>query len=109
MKRWLGLFAVLAVAAFMAIAFSSRRHEHYGERVHRVQTGMEFEDMMEVMEGFRCKPEGVQRGIDGLLQGETGYVEWGIQWPDHDPVPIRIYVDADNRVTRKTMGGERLP
>jgi hypothetical protein len=110
MRRWIYLFGIFFLAAAIAVIASRQfRRENYEQRLHRVRPGMTFEEMCQIMEGWPFDPTGVHHDNDGLLPGEVGYIKWGVkrngqeQWSE-----IRIYVDKNERVTRRMIAGEEL-
>lgn len=112
MRRWLGLFAVLAIAAIaVVVVTNSRRPEPLDARHARVRPGMTEDRVTSIMAGrgpnFR---PAVLYGHDGIQAGDAHYFEWRMQddsvRPWHD-VGRRVYFDADGLVTRTTVGEGR--
>lgn len=110
MRRWLALFGILALAAIAAVAVAPRFWtRHYTQRFECVRPGMTQEQVERIMQGD-YRPSILVSDMD-LKPGEVLCWEWHPlkgDRPSLSPwIELRVYFDADNRVTRKTVDGEK--
>ena len=95
MKRWLRLFAILAVAAVVALFLRTRPSDDPELGVRLVQVGMTEEEVVAIM---------------GPGVNDPGYIEWRHLKEDLFAcggviTTVRVYFDAHGRVTKKTVNG----
>jgi hypothetical protein len=106
MKRWLGLFAVLAVAALVVVLYL--RRDTYAVRYAQIRPGMTEEEVKAIMRRPFWPPLRGPNGFGSVnTDGKLDYLEWtqGTKHYDGSTTTMRwrIYFGPDGRVSQRDV------